>query len=216
MLISDVMKTNVISIPSDTSLAEARRVMDAHKISRLPVIDRNVLVGVIRKEGLDRMGPSQLTTFSMNELVYLLNKITVKEVMRKDVVTISPDATIEESVALAQFRKVGTLIVVENNLVIGIATTTDIFLAILNPLLGIGLPGSRIVIIKCFEGTDIEKVISVINKQKVGITNLFVSEFPTTGKHDLFIHLNTESPEAISGVVEEIKKLGFTVVARKR
>jgi acetoin utilization protein AcuB len=213
MLISDVMKTNVVSVPSTTSLAEARRIMDAHDIRRLPVIDRHHLVGIVTKDDLDKMGPSQLTTFSVNELVYLLNKITVKDVMHRDVVTVPPSTTIEEAIALAQARHVGSLVVMEDNRVIGIATTNDVFLGILNPLLGIGLPGARIVVISCFKGPDIEKVLSVINKLKVGVTNLFVSEFPQVGKHDLMIHLDTKD---ISKVVEEIKKLGFSVVERKR
>jgi acetoin utilization protein AcuB len=213
MLISDIMKTNVVSIPSTTSLAEARRIMDAHNIRRLPVIDRMHLVGIVTKDDLDKMGPSQLTTFSVNELVYMLNKITVKDVMHRDVIAVPPETTIEEAVALAQSRKVGSLVVKENDRVIGIATTNDIFLGILNPLLGIGLPGSRIVVIGCYTGPDIEKVISTINNLKVGITNLFVSEFPQTGKHDLMVHLDAEDA---TGVAEAIKKLGFNVVIRKR
>ena len=77
MIISDVMTTNVVSIPSHTSLAEARKILDAHHLRRLPVIDRGKLVGIVTKDALDRMGPSQLTTFSMHELGYLVNKITV-------------------------------------------------------------------------------------------------------------------------------------------
>jgi acetoin utilization protein AcuB len=213
MLISDIMKTNVVSVPSTTSLAEARRIMDAHSIRRLPVIDRMKLVGIVTKDDLDKMGPSQLTTFSVNELVYMLNKITIKDVMHKDVISVPPDTTIEEAVSLAQAKKVGSLVVSEDDRVIGIATTNDIFLGLLNPLLGIGLPGSRIVVVNCYKGPDIERVLSVINKLNVSITNLFVSEFPVAGKHDLFIHLGDDN---VTHVSDEIERIGFKVVARKR
>ncbi len=213
MLISDIMKTNVVSIPSSTNLAEARRIMDAHNVRRLPVIDRLKLVGIVTKDDLDKMGPSQLTTFSVNELIYMLNKITVKDVMHKDVIAVPPDTTIEEAVALAQGRKVGSLVVVEDEKVVGIATTNDIFLGILNPLLGIGLPGSRIVVVDCYKGPDIEKVLAAINKINASITNLFVSEFPIANKHDLFIHLGDADA---SNVIAAIEQLGFTVAARKR
>jgi acetoin utilization protein AcuB len=213
MMISDVMKTNVISVPSSTSLAEARKIMDAHNIRRLPVIDRLKLVGIVTRDDLDKAGPSKLTTFSVHEMIYMLNKITIKDVMHTDVVRVPPETTIEEAVALAQGRKIGSLVVVEKDLVIGIATTTDIFLGILNPLLGIGLPGTRIVVIDCYKGTDIEKVLGVINRLQVPITNLFVSEFPVAKKHDLFIHLDATE---IAAVIAGIEKLGFTVAARKR
>jgi acetoin utilization protein AcuB len=213
MLISDVMKTNVVSVPSNTSLAEARRIMDAHNIRRLPVIDHQKLVGIVTKDDLDKMGPSQLTTFSVNELVYMLSRITVKDVMHKDVVSVPPETTIEEAVRLAQTRKVGSLLISENDRVIGIATTNDIFMNILNPLLGIGMPGSRLVVIGCHKGPDIERVLSVINSLKVAIINLFVSEFPIANKHDLFIHLDIEDA---AEVAQAIEKLGFSVVVRRR
>jgi acetoin utilization protein AcuB len=213
LLISDIMKTNVISISSSTSLAEARKIMDAHNIRRLPVIDRLKLVGIVTNDDLDKMGPSQLTTFRVNELVYMLNKITVKDVMHTDVATVPPDATIEEAVAIAQSRRIGSLVITENDRVIGIATTNDIFLGVLNPLLGIGLPGSRILVAQCYKGPDVEKVISTINQFKVTIINLFLSEFKVANKHDLMVHLDIADA---TEVAEAIKKLGFLVFIRKR
>ena len=213
MLISDVMNTNVVSIPSTTSLAEARRIMDAHKIRRLPVIDKTHLEGIVTKDDLDKMGPSQLTTFSVNELVYLLNKISVKDVMHRDVITVSPDTTIEEAVTLAQSRRVGSVLITENDKVVGIATTNDIFLHVLNPLFGIGRPGTRLCVVNCFTGPQIEAVLKAVNGLGVGIINLFVTEFPEVGKHDLIMHLDTMDSEAVS---QAVKKLGFEVNLRRR
>jgi acetoin utilization protein AcuB len=213
MLISDIMRTNVISVPSTTSLAEARKIMDSNGIRRLPIIDRNRLVGIVTKDDLDKMGPSQLTTFNVHELAYMLNKITVKDVMHRDVVTISPDATIEEATAIAQARHIGSMVITDGDRVVGFVTTNDIFLGVLNPLLGIGLPGSRIVVVGCYKGPDIEKVVATINKMKVGLTNLFVTQFPETGKHDLIVHLDTPDAAKVAAAIEQ---LGFSVVIRKR
>jgi acetoin utilization protein AcuB len=213
MIVADVMTTNVVSIPSNTSLAEARRIIDAHRIRRLPVIDRGKLVGVVTRDALDKAGPSKLTTFSIHELGYLLSKITVKEVMRHDVVTVPPTMTVEEAVALAQSRHVGALIVMEGEKVVGICTTNDFFYRILNPILGIGLPGSRIVVRNCNKGPDIEKIVAAVNKLKVGITNLFLIDLPEAGKHDLVLHLDTEDN---SKIIAEMKKLGCKVEERMR
>ena len=213
MIIADVMSTNVVSVPSDTPVSEARRIMDAHHYRRLPVIDRGKLVGVVTRDALDRMGPSQLTTFSVHEITYLLNKITVKEAMRRELTTVPPDATVEEAVALAQARHIGMLIVVEGERVIGVATTDDFFYKILNPILGIKMPGTRIVVRGCNKGPDIEKVVSTLNKLKVGITNLFLIDLPEAGKHDLVVHLETEN---CTSCIEAIKKLGFPVEERAR
>jgi len=213
MIVNDVMTTNVVSIPSHTSLADARKILDAHHFRRLPVIDRGKLMGIVTKDALDRMGPSQLTTFSMHELGYLVSKITVKEVMRRDSVTVTPDMTVEEAVALAQTKGIGALMVMEGERVVGIATTNDFFYKVLNPILGIGMPGSRIVIRNCHQGPKIEKVVAAINKLKVGITNLFIIDFPEAKKHDLVIHLDTEDN---TKVIAAVKKLGCAVEPRAR
>jgi len=213
MIVADVMTTNVVSIPSNTSLADARRIMDAHRIRRLPVIDRGKLMGIVTRDALDKAGPSKLTTFSMHELSYLLTKLTVEEVMRREVVTVSPGMTVEEAVALAQSKQVGALIVIEGDQVIGICTTNDFFYRILNPILGIGLSGSRIVVRNCNKGQDVEKVVATINKLNVGITNLFLIQFPEAKKHDLVLHLDT--PDS-SKIIAEIKKLGCLVEERMR
>ncbi len=213
MLVSDVMTTNVVSIPSNTPVAEARRLMDAHHFRRLPVIDRGKLVGVVTRDALDRMGPSQLTTFSVHELSYLLNKITVKETMHRDVVTVTPNMTAEEAVAVAQTKHVGMLIVADEGKVVGVATTNDFFYKILNPILGIGLPGSRICVLSCCEGPDIEKIVAAVNKLGITITNLFIIDLPDVKRRDLVIHLNTENS---SRAVQEIEKLGCTVEKRAR
>lgn len=213
MLVSDIMTTNVVSIPSHTSLAEARRILDAHRIRRLPIIDRGKLVGMVTKDSLDRAGPSKLTTFSVHELAYLLDKFTVKEVMERDVVTVTQEMTIEEAVALAQAKKVGALVVMEGERVVGILTTNDIFYGLLNPLLGIGIPGSRVVIHNCYQGSDVEKVVAAINKLGVEITTLFATAFPEVQKGDLVVHLDTEDS---TRVIEEIRKLGYSIEGRAR
>jgi len=213
MLVSDVMTTNVVSIPSHTSLAEARRILNAHRIRRLPVIDRGKLVGIVTKDALDRTGPSKLTTFSMHELAYLLDTITVKEIMRRDVVTVTPKTTVEEAVALAQTNRVGALVVIEGERVVGIITTNDFFYKILNPLLGIGIPGSRIIVHNCYQGTDIQKIIAAISKLGIGIAVLHTTAFPDTQKRDLIVHLDTEDN---TQVIEELRKLGYSVDGRVR
>lgn len=213
MKVSDIMTTNVVSVPSNTSLIDAKRIMEAHHIRRLPVIDHGALAGIVSKSALDKVGPSQLTTFSIHEISYLIQKITVKEVMHRDVVTINQDMTVEEAVALAQSKKVGALVVVESGHVVGICTTNDFFYRILNPILGIGVPGCRIVVRNCNNGRDIEKIIAVINSLNIGIKNLFIIDLPEAEKHDLVVHLNT--PED-SSAIATIEKLGWTVEKRER
>ena len=219
MLVSDVMSTNVVTIPSHTTLTEARRIFDAHHFRRLPVVDRGRLVGVVTKDALDKIGFLQPGSLSMHDISYLLSNAPVKEVMQRDVVTVTPSTTVEEGVALAQAKRVGALVVVEGEKVVGIATTNDFFYRILNPLLGIRMPGSRITIRNCYKGPDVEKVIAAINKLGVKITALFTFAFELAQKegvvvhHDLTVHLAIKDSNR---VVKEIQKLGYSVEKRAR
>jgi acetoin utilization protein AcuB len=213
MFMSDVMTSNIFTVPSNTSLAEARRIMEAHHIRRLPVVDRGMLVGVVSRDGLDRAGPSQMTSLNIHEITRLLNKLTVKEVMAKDLVTVSPDATVEEAVTLAQERKVGALLVVDNGRLVGIATTNDFFYKIINPILGIGRPGSRLVIRNCKGTGDIEKVIGAINKLGLEVETMFMLPIPERESHSFAVHLSSEDPTTL---IAELQLLGFSVERRAR
>ena len=213
MIMREVMTTNVVTVPSTTSLAEARRIMDFHKLRRLPVVDQTKLVGMVSRDGLDKAGPSKLTTFSIHELTHLLSKITVKEVMSTDLLTVSPDATVEEAVALGQDKQVGSALVVEDGILLGIATTNDFFYKIINPVLGIGKPGSRISVHNCGNASEVASVLNTVKGLGVEVVTLFTLPHPETGVHDLTLHLDTDDPTAI---VEELKKQGWDVHSRAR
>lgn len=209
MLVRDIMSTNIVSVPSTTSLAEARKIMEAHRIRRLPVVDKGKLVGIVTRDDLDRAGPSQLTTFSIHEVAYLLGKLTVREVMRKDLVTIGPNATVEEGVALAQARKVGALLVLDGGRLVGIATTNDFFYKILNPTLGIGQPGSRVVVHNCCGAADIAKILTAVDRMGFEIASLYTLKVAAESERcDCTLHLNV--PEA-EQVVTELGKMGYEV-----
>ena len=213
MLVNDVMSTNVVTIASHTSLAEARRIMDAHNFRRLPVVDRGKLVGIVTREALNRTGPSELTTFSIHEMSYLLNKITVEKAMHKEVVTVSPETTVEEAVALAQKKKVGSLVVIKDHSIVGITTTNDFFYKVLNHILGIGMPGSRIVVRNCYKGVDVEKALVAINRSGVEILTLFTIDLPDVDKHDLVVHLESDD---CTPAIKSLEEAGCEVSERAR
>ena len=96
MKIKDIMTWNVVTVTSDTPIMEARKIMETHKIRRVPVIDRGKLVGLVTLDRIIGVGPSQATSLSIWEINYLLAKMKVGEIMQKDVVTIEPDASIEQ------------------------------------------------------------------------------------------------------------------------
>lgn len=206
MRVRDVMTWNVVTVSSDTPIMEARRVMDAHNIRRLPVVDRGKLVGMVSKERVARAGPSPATSLSVWEINYLMAKMTVREIMAKDVVTVSPETSVESAVALAQTKQVGALPVTEDHALIGIVTTNDFFYKILNPVLGIGASGTRLVISKGAEVKGMKEVVEAIAKQGTKVIALH-SMPPLEGREaDLCVHLDTED---VSQLMKELASKGY-------
>ena len=113
MRIKDIMTYNVVTITSSTPIIEAERILTAHGFERLPVVDMGKLVGLVTKDNVLKAGPSAATTLTRGEAVYLLTRLTVSEVMKRNVVTVSPETTVEKAVAVAQANKVGCLPVLE-------------------------------------------------------------------------------------------------------
>lgn len=214
MLVRDIMTTNVVTIPSNTPVLEARKIMEVHKVRRLPVVDKNRLVGIVTKNMTRRAAPSEATSLSVWEINYLMAKMVVKDIMKRDVVTVSPDITVECAVATAQQRGVGALPVVEDNLVVGILTTNDFFYKILNPLLGVNEGGRRIMIYGADTPEQISKVMNVLmtDPSRPQIKALHTLGFSRAASRDLVIHLGSEH---IGSVVDSLRKLGFRVEERE-
>lgn len=128
MIVSDYMTKSPICVSEDTSVTEARAIMAREKINKLPVLDKNSnLVGIITKNDLAKAGPSAATTLDIYEMGYLLSKLKVEKVMIKKPVTVSPDEVIEEAARIMADKEIGCLPVVQDGILVGIITESDIF-----------------------------------------------------------------------------------------
>jgi len=213
MLVKDVMTTKVITVSSDTPLAEAKRIMRANRLKRLPVVDKDKLMGVVTENRLERIRPREGATVSVWELSALFERTPVSKIMQKDVITVTPDTTVEEAVALAQENKIGALIVLEGKKLAGIVTTNDFFYSIANRVLGIGDPGMRVMVTGAGEAADMEKVMGCIARLKLPLVSVHLLKVPKKKKKDAVVHVNTEN---VDGLLGELKKIGYMASVRKR
>ena len=159
------------------------------------------------------VSPSAATTLSVWEINYLLSKMTVGEIMTKDVVTVIPDTTAESALALAQERKVGALPVVDNGYLVGIVTTNDFVYRIMNPLLGLGKPGVRLHIYDCGTTHKIEEAVRFINKNGLEIEAIHMDDSGERDTRDLIVQVNTDDP---SKLIKDLTGRGYKVEVRER
>src|SRR4030066_2262666 len=187
MRIRDMMTKNPITVESDTLVLDAQKIMKENNIRRLPVVDKGKLKGIITKHDLLEASPSPATSLSIHELNYLLSKMKVKEIMKKNPVTLTPDTPFEEALKIGQEKKIGSFPVVENGKLVGIATESDI-VRFMTRALGISEEGSRITI----EGlggklNDLERIIQIVNEHHTIILSMF--SMPRSEKKDWMIVL---------------------------
>ncbi len=216
MLVRDIMTTDVITITPDSHVLDAKRIMESKHFRRLPVVDNGKLVGIVTRQGLERLVPTGAPS-NIWELSYSLGSMyrtSVKDIMTTDVVTAKPEMTVEEALALAQSRKVGALVVVDDShKVVGIVTTNDFFYRIVNPVLGVGEVGQRLWVGGGGEGKALEDIISTVNKLGLEIVTLHIIKAPKAKKKDLVIHVRCDDANEL---VSQLKDKGYRTIIRKR
>lgn len=135
MLVRERMTRHPVTISPDTSINEALDIMRREKVRRLPVLDkRGKLVGIVLEKDLLYASPSPATSLNIYELHYLLSKLTVAEVMSREVITVDEDTPLEEAARIMADNQIGGLPVMRGDQLVGIITETDLFRVFLEML----------------------------------------------------------------------------------
>jgi acetoin utilization protein AcuB len=141
MLVRNWMSKNVVAVEVDESMQQAINLMKEHSIRLLPVLKKGKLVGVVTDRDLKRASPSDATTLDVHELLYLIAKIKIKDVMTKKPITVPPDFTVEEAAEVLLKNKIsGVPVTDDKNHVVGVITQQDLFNVLIS-LTGVGKRG---------------------------------------------------------------------------
>ncbi|MGE5224813.1 MAG: CBS domain-containing protein [Omnitrophica WOR_2 bacterium] len=161
MLIGERMSYPVITVSPDMPINEALSLMRREHIRRTPVIKNGKLVGIVSNEDLLNASPSPATSLSIWEMNYLLSKITIKDVMSKNVRTVTEDTPIEEAARIMADNKIGGLPVIRGSEVVGMITETDLFKIFLE-LMGARERGVRVTVFISNEPGQLAKLSQAI------------------------------------------------------
>jgi acetoin utilization protein AcuB len=207
MRIKDFMSTNVVAVDEDTTLHDARKIMEAHKIRRLPVMRKDKLVGLVTLRMLLEAAPSPATALSIHELQYLLAKMTVKEIMVREPHTVSPDMPAEEALQLGQEMGYGAFPVVDNGRLVGIVTESDI-VRVMTRVLGVRVKGTRIDLKVTKQFGNMQRIMGILDDKKAVLLSLMTFLRPEEGDYMIVLRVQTEDAGPI---VKELSAAGFTV-----
>ncbi|MBR2685462.1 MAG: CBS domain-containing protein [Erysipelotrichaceae bacterium] len=202
MYVKNKMTRNPVTISKNVTIAEALDMFAANDFHRLPVTDStNRLIGLITEGVIQANTPSQATSLSIHELNYILNKTNIESIMIKNVITIHPDALLEEAADKMRRHGINCLPVVDaSHKLLGIITQKDIFGSFIE-LMGYYEEGSRIVVEVLEDKVGILANISALLAEKnINITNLAVYHDDVV---NVVIRVSDTDGEKIRNLLEE-------------
>jgi CBS domain-containing protein len=113
----DIMTTRVVTVKPSTPIADAARLLVRRKISGVPVVDekdKTKVVGILTEADL-LAAPSGAKT--------------VAEVMRKRVISVAPDTSVDDIAATFVKRKIKRVPVLDGGKLVGIVSRIDVLRA---------------------------------------------------------------------------------------
>lgn len=207
MSVKDYMTKEVISISPEESVAHAADLMRDKGLRRLPVIEKGQLVGLVTEGTMADASPSKATSLSIYEMNYLLNKTKIRDIMIRQVVTVEPDASLEDAIYEMMTYKVGVLSVVQNNQVVGIITDRDVFKAFLE-VSGYGVEGIRVVLLADNAVGVLAKIADCLSQENLNIRRTVVAN-RSNGK--TVIEMQLDGTTASQWLSERLAAAGITV-----
>jgi acetoin utilization protein AcuB len=211
MKIKHWMTADPITVKPDTLIIDAKAIMKDHKIRRLPVVDdKGKLLGIVTYRNIIEASPSAATSLSIHELNYLVLKLQVKDVMKKNPLTAAPDDSVVDVLLEGHKKGIGSFPVVEKGKLVGIITETEIFSAM------IGIFGTRtnseIIGLESVGAEDsvgvFRRIAEIIEKQDVPILAMFSLPHRRQEGWRIYIRVKTKN---IKPIVKALKDAGYNI-----
>jgi predicted transcriptional regulator len=128
MKVKDIMVKEVATLDINDELSLANDIMRLGRIRHLPVVEGSRLVGIISERDLFRSSLAQALGYGGQASRDLMKTMRIKDIMVTGVITIPPDMELCDATKLMVEEKIGCLPVVEDNLLVGLITETDILM----------------------------------------------------------------------------------------
>lgn len=119
--VSSVMIKDIITVPQTMLLADVADLMIENGIGSVPVMDDDSMVGIVSK--------ADFVTLAVDGEY---SKITTKELMSKDIVSVSSTERLVHSRRVSLDSKVGRLPVIDDDTLVGMITSKDLMRAFID------------------------------------------------------------------------------------
>lgn len=199
------MLKDFVTVTPDTLVKEADKILEDNQLWMLLVKDGEDLVGYVTKEDVRAALPSIINSLDKHELSYLLSKITVREVVRKNITMIPPETEIEAAADLMfEMNLSGLAVVDKNKKLIGYINRNKM-LELLVEEMGLKQGGSRIVVDVEERTGVLYEVAGIISNMKYNIISTGL--FHHNNRRMIVVRVDTADPSPIISALRERKYL---------
>jgi acetoin utilization protein AcuB len=205
------MTRKVITVDPDKTVFDAQDLMAQNKIRHLPVVDANQkLIGIVTDRDIRSALPYNFIKDACSpEQREEICALTVKDIMTRDPISISPTYTIQDALLMIQNSRVGALPVVDDEgKLSGILSVRDLLRAFIN-VLGIGEPGTLLCILVKEKVGQLKKIVDAITEENISFGSVLVARYWEEDKRAVFTYLLTLN---VAHVKKKLERLGFTLL----
>ena len=220
MLVRYWMSQPVIHIGPKDAMQQAIALMKEKHIRLLPVVDeKQTLKGVVSDRDLKRASASDATTLDVHELLYLISRIKVADIMTREVVTVHRDWTVEEAAdTLLTHRISGAPVVDDDGRLCGIITQTDLFKATLY-ITGLKRRGFHLALVLEDTPGSIMEIVSIIRQIGGRMASILSTyERAPDGYRNVYLrftHISRDRIDELIAIMKEKAKLRYMVDHRE-
>lgn len=197
------MSYPVFTVQPETPIVKAHELMAHEKVHRAPVVKNGKLVGIITENDILKAYPSTATSLAVWEITALLAKITVKDIMVKNVQTVQEDTLIEDAARIIADRKISALPVLRGTELVGIITETDLFRIMLE-MLGARHPGVRFSVLMPYQPGQIAKLTQAVYQKGGNIVALNTFEGDSSENFMMTLKVENVEQETLRQLIEAL------------
>lgn len=122
----DLMSSEVVTLGRNDKLVVADDLMRLGRIRHLPIVDeQGLLAGIVSQRDLFLSGLVRALGYGSHAQRSALDCVLIKEAMKTDVVTVSPDTPLLDAARLMLEKKIGCLVVTRGKDIVGVLTESD-------------------------------------------------------------------------------------------
>ncbi|WP_087971938.1 acetoin utilization AcuB family protein [Oceanobacillus rekensis] len=206
MLVEDIMRTDVITLPPTATIAEALLLLKENKIRHIPIVDNDKhVIGIVSDRDVRDASPSTfLTDADSSEL-----NNEIQAIMSHPVITIHPLDFVEEIAAIFYDREIACLPIVSNQILVGIVTEKDMLYTLIQ-LTGTNVQSSLIQVKVPDRPGMLPKVTAIFGKRNTNIVSVLVYPYQNDPDYKILVfRIQTLNPMP---VIQDLREAGYPLL----